>query len=77
MTPPYKLNDASVKEERQKKYLMQKHFCHARGLPCFIFDDGICPFCKKNILDVITTAMCEQQHITGCPHQSCKRSYLE
>lgn len=64
-----KLEDIARNIERQKE------FCKNVNLPCFIEDDGICPFCKQDLFIRLNEHQICDEQITSC--SNCNRSLVE
>lgn len=75
MKPQYKVWESIKKEEYEEKFLAQEKFCHLRETPIFLPADYACPYCKKNILDLLSEKECAEKLITGCPW--CSRSFVD
>lgn len=60
---------------RLSKVKTQKEFCSHHSVPYFLTEDGICPFCDKDIFRNITEQQAGLQMITSC--SQCKRSFVE
>lgn len=75
MTSKLKAWDEIKAMDRKEKYASQEHFCNGLEIAIFITEDGICPYCDKNYLDVTTKGEAKITQITCC--KLCRLSFVE
>lgn len=63
-------------EERERLLKKQRDLCERKGYPHFAPNDGICDWCRADMVELQKDAYEKDLLITGCNH-GCQRSYCD